>query len=468
MASLNAWSRAGGGGGGHGGGGGGGGHSSGGGGYGGGGFGGSHNFSYGNGYGGGSPNGFPWGVLFAFVIILIVLKLVTNQKQNSNRTLASRLSKPLVIPLDANQLLDLNKKVQTAFLTIQEAWSQKKITLMRRFITDGVYQRFHAQFTMMNLLDQVNLISNVKVLTLRPVRYSVEGDYECIDMEIQAEAEDQFISERFPEFNSPGGQENFVEYWSFIRRRDCAHTKDIFHQDQCPKCGGPLAEKLMETARCPFCGVYINSGEFDWVLSEITQEQDYQGFETEPRTIPTLTSQENKILVFSKQVLEDKASNAFLQVLIGLAERSMQKVQRFSTPRYFLKAQLMLEKQGYIYDRLFIRAVDLIDLALLPDEMAQTQIVQAKIEIRCSFKRVILKEDSAMALDLNMVERKYILTFIHQLSDQVAKGSIYSNSCSACGGTQKDSLQAQCEYCGTVLNDPKGDWIVDDIDLAHS
>ena len=45
------------------------------------------------------------------------------------------------------------------------------------------------------------------------------------------------------------------------------------------------------------------------------------------------------------------------------------------------------------------------------------------------------------------------------------KGSIYANSCPQCGGTQKDSLNAVCEYCGSVLNDPRGDWIVADLDF---
>ena len=43
----------------------------------------------------------------------------------------------------------------------------------------------------------------------------------------------------------------------------------------CPNCGAPL--KVNNAGVCEFCGGKITSGEFDWVLSRIEQDESYAG-----------------------------------------------------------------------------------------------------------------------------------------------------------------------------------------------
>lgn len=43
----------------------------------------------------------------------------------------------------------------------------------------------------------------------------------------------------------------------------------------CPNCGAPL--KVNVSGVCGFCGGKITSGEFDWVLSRIEQDESYVG-----------------------------------------------------------------------------------------------------------------------------------------------------------------------------------------------
>lgn len=63
----------------------------------------------------------------------------------------------------------------------------------------------------------------------------------------------------------------------------------------------------MKDARCSYCGTYVNNGEFDWVLAEITQEESYGGTADIVITENVLDLDPS----ISIQVLEDKASNAF-------------------------------------------------------------------------------------------------------------------------------------------------------------
>ena len=43
----------------------------------------------------------------------------------------------------------------------------------------------------------------------------------------------------------------------------------------CPRCGAPLAINM--AGSCSHCGAHVVSGEFDWVLSRIEQDDAYAG-----------------------------------------------------------------------------------------------------------------------------------------------------------------------------------------------
>jgi ribosomal protein L37AE/L43A len=64
------------------------------------------------------------------------------------------------------------------------------------------------------------------------------------------------------------------EYWTFIRNRN-AKAQHARTELSCPNCGAPL--KVNATGICQFCGGKVTSGEFDWVLSKIEQDESYSG-----------------------------------------------------------------------------------------------------------------------------------------------------------------------------------------------
>ena len=43
----------------------------------------------------------------------------------------------------------------------------------------------------------------------------------------------------------------------------------------CPSCGVPLAVSM--AGNCEYCGTLVTSGDFDWVLSKIEQDDVYAG-----------------------------------------------------------------------------------------------------------------------------------------------------------------------------------------------
>jgi len=43
----------------------------------------------------------------------------------------------------------------------------------------------------------------------------------------------------------------------------------------CPSCGAPLQIEM--AGNCVYCRAKVTSGDFDWVLSKIEQDDSYQG-----------------------------------------------------------------------------------------------------------------------------------------------------------------------------------------------
>lgn len=368
-------------------------------------------------------------------------------------------------PMSEEELRVTLEKVRTGFTTIQDSWSQKTTAPMRRFISDGVYQRFNAQFVMMNLLDQTNRITDLSVLDLRPVNFFLDGPRECLEVAIKARAFDQFVSEKHPQFNSPGGRESFGEVWSLIRQRNRPQPRDIFAKDQCPQCGADITNKLQETASCPFCGTAINNGEYDWVVAEITQLEPYMSREASSMRshLQSIIDQVRMQLPqFSRQDLEDRTSNAFLQILIGTAARQDDRIGRFSSERgrsaVTALQQNFLQPQT-VFNRLYLSSVELRDLT------TDSSKIRAEVAITCVAQRLQMVGNDLQSVDADVKAHAFTVAMVRTLDGSlIAKGSIYANTCPQCGGPQKDTLNLKCSYCSAVLNDPRYEWILDSIE----
>jgi ferredoxin-thioredoxin reductase catalytic subunit len=68
-------------------------------------------------------------------------------------------------------------------------------------------------------------------------------------------------------------QRKYTEYWTLIRsvaRKGAAGEAMV-----CPSCGGDLDINM--AGHCAHCAVKVTTGEFDWVLSRIEQDEVYRG-----------------------------------------------------------------------------------------------------------------------------------------------------------------------------------------------
>lgn len=350
--------------------------------------------------------------------------------------------------------------VRSAFLDIQDAWQNQDLSRVRKFLSDGVYQRFNTQFKMMKLLQQTNTIEDIQIKNIYIDKVESDGLYDIIHTAIHASVNDHFVSRLDSSLNS-GGKEEFVEYWSFLKKRNKKH-KDIYNSDNCPNCGSPLPADMGEVSRCESCGTLTNSGEYDWVLSEITQADDYISAHPKLAKSENLTEKIREIINenddFAVQLVEDKASNGYLQILTAMAYNDPSVMRRFVSDKVF--KELGINETGLItaYNRIFLNDVFLVGVSDEPDRNV------LHIAVKSSYQRIQIDNNNKISkIDEAVVSRTEVIFMSRDKDAAESKGSLYAHSCPSCGAPVENSLDIACNYCGSAMNSTSTEWIITDI-----
>jgi len=449
---VEAYSRAGGGGGGH---------------------------SSGGGFSGGGGGGFGTGVAIGWllgssfgrvVLVILIIAFIIysyNKKKNGGGTdLVSGTSEGPqgqakgVSPdfVAANQNFNqeaFTAKVSTAFLAIQDAWMNKNLGKVRKWISDGVYQRFTAQFTMMEALDQVNTLNNINIRQIRIESAEQEGEYSIITASVFFSDDDKFISRKYPQFNESFSGDTATEYWTFIKKTSVAE-KDLYHSNNCPKCGYVLKDDAGEVSKCESCGTVTYLGDYDWVLCEITQEEDYlrNNYRINKSDANLALLYANADEHFCIQMMEDKASNAIMQYFVSHTTHDLKYVQRFTDDNLFASIEQSVKAQEkYIFNRLYLNEVNMISC------------VQANgmwlITFNIAYSSMRLRETPTgiNAIDDTVIERSLSLTLSKKVG-AVKKTELWSFACPSCGAPYIDTTTTKCSYCGAQTNSANNDWVM--------
>lgn len=328
---------------------------------------------------------------------------------------------------------------------------------VRRWISDGVWQRFNTQFAMMRLLRQKNIVSQLQVRKIFIDAVEEDGNFDIVHVGIHYSAHDEFISDKYADLDQLSALE-MLEYWSFIRKTGIAE-KDLYQGNRCPACGAELPADLGEIARCSSCGAVCSLGDYDWILSEITQADDYANQNRTLDKSGRLTQRIRAALTedanFSVQLLEDKASNAYLQIMAAQATRQPQTMRRFVGDALFERLSgAMVAERPFVFNRLYLNNVSLIDYYRAD---GRDQLVFA---FKRSAQRVDISGARLSLIDQGVYAQNELMILARDVGAARPKGALYAHACAACGGPVTDTLELACGYCGEALNSTRYEWIV--------
>jgi ribosomal protein L37AE/L43A len=249
-----------------------------------------------------------------------------------------------------------------------------------------------------------------------------------------------------------------VEYWSFIRKKNAA-AKNIFASNLCPACNAELPADMGEVATCRFCSALVNSGAFDWVLAEITQADDYfkypsHGTADNLRSI--VESLRAKYEDFSVQLMEDKASNGYMQIMNALAKGDATLVRRLTSDACFEKIKRRIPAQKTLFSRLYLNSVV---LSTIRKDQSRYYVSFA---LTRSSQTVTVLDENNFAFDPAMAATREVLLLSRSIEALPHKGQLYLHQCPSCGANIRDTIDVKCSYCGSPLNSGANEWIFED------
>jgi predicted lipid-binding transport protein (Tim44 family) len=170
-------------------------------------------------------------------------------------------------------------RVQQAFLALQTAWEARQVDTARGFMSPGLYFSWSAQVEQMTEDHRKNILEGMRVDRVTPVRVlhgrvfddvTVRVDATCADYEVDETTGKVVFGDRTPR--------SFAEFWTFQRGVGAKTGAKGLLDKVCPNCGAPL--DVTQIGECRFCKAAVTSGQFDWVLSRIEQQEEFSGVGT--------------------------------------------------------------------------------------------------------------------------------------------------------------------------------------------
>ena len=453
----------------------GGGHTGGGGGFGGGGF-------HGGGGGGGIPIPIPLDaqslltvliVIAVVIAVLVIMNRVQQQQQadmiRRGREAVDRRHHDEAVQEIVAQDAAFNEqafcdRVKTAALKIQAGWSEQNLEPSRPFMSDGVWERFSLQIQEQRDRGMRNVVENVQVSVVLLVEFVARGPHDSVAVRIDATANDyDVLLKDGSRLAGPRRNGEFAEYWTFVRRRGAKSLADKpgLIEGCCPNCGANL--EMNQSAKCPSCGSLIRSGEYDWVLAEITQEcewaysqeQDLPGVEDFVKTSDA---------EFSAAPIEDRASVMFWRKAMADRLADAKFLAKVAVPEFCEAFAKQLPAAGG--ERTFTGDCA-VGSVWLKGVAAGDPLDRAIVQIDWSGAHFKAKPgELPAAIDISSLHQTlFVLGRRHGVKTDPGRG-MSSSHCPGCGAPESDSAASACEFCGAVLNDGSLDWALLDVQPA--
>ncbi len=347
---------------------------------------------------------------------------------------------------------------------IQRAWSAQEMTPVRHFLSDGVFERFTLQLAMQKACGVKNMMHTVQVLRCRPLDASSDDFFDTLHVAVTASAVDRLVTlEGNRALQGSSAAEQFTEIWTFLRRPG-AQTLERpgLLEGFCPNCGTQL--RLATSTTCESCEALINSGEYDWVLSEITQEELWRPHSG--GAIRGVDALRRRDPGFNTQAIEDRTSAIFWHHRAAeffARETLLNAValpQFTERERHYWKADEQGRRRFYAD-----AAVGSVDLAEVTPGAAPDEPDRVRVLVEWSGHRILSRVPALIKPQwhLSRLMRQEYTLMRKQGVPSIGRAALTSLHCPGCGAAQTAESTGECRYCGLSQNDGGSGWVLESV-----
>ncbi|MBM9591757.1 TIM44-like domain-containing protein [Leptospira sp. 201903075] len=379
----------------------------------------------------------------SFLIIGFFFISKANRKRKYNTKLNSILKKIQIADPDFDWE-EFSKKVTHIAEQTVLAWDKGNMEPVRNYLSAAVFQRFSIQLRLLREIDkETNRMKNFSVLSVEILDLELESEYQTIHLKLRCRSKDQIFptdtkEEKIQKELHSSSTKTYEEVHSFTRKLS-ATTKpkvDLVH-NHCPACGAN-SPRSHKSTKCQYCGVIFNSGESDWVLTEITQTVEWES--TSIEKLQSITNGNG----ISKQILEDRASAVFWKYIQFQSLPHSLVLSRESTER----AMQSLGESGR--SPLFLPVIGSCKVIQWNLESSPQTIV-CEIRWSASTRKNLIPEHRRNQIKLSLsVNRSANLGFSEM-------------SCQNCGAAFPELDATHCEFCNKEIPKKVDDWLLEEI-----
>jgi len=414
------------------------------------------------------------------LIVVVVVGLKSSRKgwnKHQERVIGKR--RPGRERLDSRELAEVLRstdpgfdeaeflaRVERAFGVAQEAWCAQQLEPLRHFVTDGVFERFSLQVEEQREDGWRQGMEGLQVGRLVLVDVDVGRHFETATVRVPFRAEiDQRRLEdgqRVPGSRIP--RNHFSECWSFVRRRGTRTVSGRgLIEGHCPHCGAPLS--LQQSARCESCESLVRSGEFDWVLAEITQASEWRPERSDG--LPGVAAYLERDPGFAPQLVEDRSSVAFWRKAAADRRGDVEPLVRVAEPTIWegYRERLIPGRGG---ERSYVgeNAVGSVrTLGVLADEEADRVV----IEVVSDGSRVRVDDQGRRRAESARHLRRELFVLRRPAGARTdLRESFTSARCRSCGARDAGGTDPRCPYCEAPRTGGADGWMLAELLLDGS
>jgi uncharacterized Zn finger protein (UPF0148 family) len=169
----------------------------------------------------------------------------------------------------------LAARIRLIYDDLNKAWTGLDLAPVRPYVSDGLFDYLQYWITAYQSQGLRNVLEGMRLTELTLTKVVRDRWYDALTFRIWGTGRDSTVRVATGEVvgGDPKHDRTYSEYWTLIRGsgvRGAPRTDKT-----CPNCGAPLDTNM--SGECAHCGAKITSGEFDWVLSRIEQDDSYTG-----------------------------------------------------------------------------------------------------------------------------------------------------------------------------------------------
>ncbi|HNW33760.1 MAG TPA: TIM44-like domain-containing protein [Candidatus Ozemobacteraceae bacterium] len=349
-------------------------------------------------------------------------------------------------------------RAKKAFALIQEAWSDQKLEKAQAFLSDAIYEKFKIQIAEMRDRGIRDSIESITLHDARIAQLQSDDAFDTLHIYFRADAKNYKIDAASGKRLSDDSGE-FEEYWSFLRRPGATSLAgNGLIEGFCPSCSAPIS--MNRAATCEVCHSFLRSGEYDWVLSEITQSSAWT-----VREEPDIVGAGDLRKLdpgFSLQQMEDLASVAFYRHAAAMRAGNAGPIAKLALDSFTGTFAEKLRKEADGTRAYYLEcAVGSVDTKRV--ELGDT-LDRVWVEITWSGKNTRRTPDGREVVGGMSPPRRDFFIFVrkHGVETNI-KLSLSSAQCPNCGAPEQDVADPVCPYCQAVRNDGSKGWVLQSI-----